>query len=63
MGTSHAMAGSLDPSTTYHWRVTSHNVCGDTVATSSSFTTVLLLCATHSSSDVPKSIPEGGGTS
>ena len=58
-GTSHELAGSLDPSTTYHWRLTADNICGATESASASFRTVLLTCREHSSADVPLPIPPG----
>lgn len=61
-GTSHVVGTALDPSTTYFWRVSAENVCGQAISTPTSFTTVLLICSTFASTDVPVAIPEGGGT-
>ncbi len=62
-GLSHTPGVSLDPSTTYFWRVTSNNVCNSITSAAFSFTTVFLTCQTFPSTDVPLLIPEGGGTS
>ena len=61
--TSHTVASVLDPSSVYHWRVTSNNVCGSVTGGAFTFTTLTSACDTFSSGDVPKAIPEGGGTS
>ncbi len=61
--TSHVLGTALDPSTLYYWRVTANNVCDSVTSASSIFTTVLLECEIFDSADVPKLIPEGGGTS
>ncbi len=62
-GLSHTPASVLDPSTSYYWRVTASNVCDSITSGSFTFTTLLLVCETFDSTDVPKPIPEGGGTS
>lgn len=62
-GTQHTLGTSLDPSTLYFWRVTAGNVCDTATSMASTFTTVLLTCEVFDSTDVPKAIPEGGGTS
>ena len=62
-GTSHTPSESLDPSTTYFWRVTSNNVCDIATSGIFSFTTVVLTCEIFNSTNVPLPIPEGGGTS
>ncbi len=62
-GLSHTPSSALDPSTLYFWRVTANNVCGSITSGSFRFTTVLLVCDTFDSTDVPLSIPEAGGTS
>ena len=40
--------------------MTAHNVCGQSIATPRPFTTVVLVCATFPSTDVPKAIPDNG---
>lgn len=59
-GTSHTVGTALLPSTTYHWRVKAINVCGNVQTTASSFTTVLLVCQTFPSTNVPLPIPPTG---
>jgi subtilisin-like proprotein convertase family protein len=59
-GLSHVLTTPLDPSTTYHWRVSSENVCGTATSAARSFTTVQLVCQSFTSSDVPLLIPPTG---
>ena len=58
--TSHTLDTTLDPSTTYHWRLTANNPCGTITTDGFSFTTVLLTCEIFDSTDVPLPIPETG---
>ena len=60
---SHTLPTALDPISTYHWRLTAVNACGGITGGAFSFTTAGLDCAVFPSADVPKAIPEGGGTS
>jgi subtilisin-like proprotein convertase family protein len=62
-GLSHSLPSALDPSSTYHWRLTAVNVCGTVTTGAFSFTTIPLACETFPSADVPLPIPEGSGTS
>ncbi len=52
----------LAPGTTYFWRLTAENLCGASPGATSRFTTVPVACQLFDSTDVPKPIPEGGGS-
>lgn len=56
-GNSYTVANSLQSNTTYTWRVTAYNACGDTVSTEYSFTTGTEVCEVFTSTDVPVTIP------
>ncbi len=61
--TSYTVSNSLDPNSTYYWRVYAMNVCGSSVASEVfSFTTGNIICETIPSNDVPKPIGPNGGT-
>ncbi len=56
--TSYAASG-LSPSTTYHWRVSPTNACGDgTASAAASFTTANIICHTVNQA-IPDSTPAG----
>jgi subtilisin-like proprotein convertase family protein len=63
-GTSHTPTSSLDPVSTYYWRVTAGNLCGNQPSAARSFVTaaVIVSCAVFPSSDVPLRIPPGSAT-
>ena len=53
----------LDVSTTYFWRVKTHNLCGDSDwSTVFSFTTGLIACGTQAATDLPLVVGPGGGS-
>ena len=60
--TTYAFATDLDAITTYYWRVSANNYCGngDTSETSS-FTTINVICELVESTDVPKAIEDASG--
>ena len=58
--TSHTMSSSLAPSSNFYWRVTANNVCGAQSSGVFNFGTVILVCETFSSTDVPLPIPDQG---
>jgi subtilisin family serine protease/subtilisin-like proprotein convertase family protein len=63
-GTSHTPENELDSGAIYFWRVRANNICGvGDYASIFTFQTVLIQCRVHDSTDVPKVIPEGGGSS
>jgi serine protease AprX len=55
--TSHQVNANLPPATTFHWRVTAINACGESPAVGRSFTTVAHYCATTA-----LAIPDGSGS-
>ncbi|KAA3651575.1 MAG: hypothetical protein DWP95_00525, partial [Proteobacteria bacterium] len=55
-GNSYTVAANLNPLTTYYWRVTAENICGNSTSSTYSFTTANQVCQTYTSTDVPKSI-------
>jgi len=46
----------LNPNSTYYWRVTAENTCGNQASIVFSFTTLNQVCAIYTSTDVPKTI-------
>ena len=61
-GPSHPLPSMLVPGTVYYWRVRASNVCGNLNSQLASFITADRVCEIFSSADVPKAIPEGGGS-
>src|SRR5690606_16089304 len=55
-GNSYTLANGLAGLSTYYWRVTAENLCGDTSSVVYSFTTANEVCQTYTSVDVPKTI-------
>jgi subtilisin-like proprotein convertase family protein len=61
-GTSHALTTDLSSTTTYYWRITASNYCGDGQSSASfSFTTTDVVCEIVASADVPKAIADASG--
>lgn len=52
-GTSYQVQNALSDNTTYYWRVTAANVCGNEVSAVYSFTTANQMCTIYTSTDVP----------
>ncbi len=58
--TSYTPGSALSTDTMYYWRVTAVNGCGSKVSTTWAFRTAATGCVTHTSTDVPKTVPPSG---